>query len=121
MVGAGDGYDAVIGACRKAGFDPVIVQMAPQIASVITLVAAEVSVAMAPASTSQLHIAGIAYRAIAGEAPITRLGLAYRRGETSPIVRNFIAFFAPSTVVFPISTYFVAREERVHGWAGAGI
>jgi hypothetical protein len=26
--------------------------------------------------------------------------------ETSPIVRNFIGFFAPSTVAFPISTYF---------------
>jgi hypothetical protein len=25
-------YDSIIGACRKAGFDPVIVQMAPQIA-----------------------------------------------------------------------------------------
>jgi hypothetical protein len=69
----------------------VIVEVAPQIASVITPVAAELGVAIAPASMSQLHITGVAYRAIAGEAPITRLGLAYRRGETSPIVRNFIA------------------------------
>jgi hypothetical protein len=59
----------------------VIVQLAPQIASVITLVAAEVSVAMVPASISQLHITGAAYRAIAGEAPITRLGPAYRRAR----------------------------------------
>jgi DNA-binding transcriptional LysR family regulator len=69
----------------------VIVEVAPQIASVITPVAAELGVAIAPASMSQLHITGVAYRAIAGEAPITRLGLAYRRGKTSPIVRNFIA------------------------------
>jgi DNA-binding transcriptional LysR family regulator len=78
-----------VGACRKAGFDPVIVQVAPQIASVITLAAAELGVAMGRASMSQLHITGVAYRAIAGEAPITPLELAYRRGETSPIVRNF--------------------------------
>jgi hypothetical protein len=59
----------------------VIVQLAPQIASVITLVAAEASVAMVPASISQLHIIGAAYRAIAGEAAITRLGPAYRRAR----------------------------------------
>jgi len=52
----------------------VIVQLAPQIASVITLVAAELGVAIAPASMSQLHITGVAYRAIAGEAPIMRRG-----------------------------------------------
>ena len=54
--------------------EPVIVEVAPQIASVITLVAAELGVAIAPASMSQLHITGVAYRAIAGEAPIMRRG-----------------------------------------------
>jgi hypothetical protein len=52
----------------------VIVEVAPQIASVITPVAAELGVAIAPASMSQLHITGVAYRAITGEAPITRRG-----------------------------------------------
>jgi len=84
-------YDSVIGACRKAGFDPVIGQVAPHMASIITLVAAELGVSIVPASMSQLQVAGVAYRAIAGEAPITRLALAHRRGETSPIVRNFAA------------------------------
>ena len=28
---------------------------------------------------------------IAGQSPTTRLALAYRRGETSPVVRNFVA------------------------------
>ena len=84
-------YDSVIGACRKAGFDPVIGQVAPHMASIITLVAAELGVSIVPASMSQLQVAGVAYRAIAGEAPTTRLALALRRGETSPIVRNFAA------------------------------
>jgi DNA-binding transcriptional LysR family regulator len=84
-------YDSVIGACRKAGFDPVIGQMAPHMASIITLVAAELGVSIVPASMRQLQVTGVAYRAIAGEAPTTRLALAHRRGETSPIVRNFVA------------------------------
>ena len=52
----------------------MIVEVAPEIASVVTLVAAELGVPIAPASTSQLHIAGVAYRAIPGEAPIMRRG-----------------------------------------------
>jgi hypothetical protein len=40
---------------------------------------------------SQLQVTGVLYRAIKGKAPIARLALAYRRGETSKIVRNFIA------------------------------
>jgi DNA-binding transcriptional LysR family regulator len=84
-------YDSIIDACRKAGFDPMIVQSVPQLVSIITLVAVELGVSIVPASMSQLQIPGVAYRAIAGEAPTVRLTLAHRRGETSPIVRNFIA------------------------------
>ena len=84
-------YDSIISACRGAGFDPVIGQLAPQLASVITLVAAELGVSIVPASMSQVQINGVVYRAIAGEVPIARLALAHRRGETSPIVRNFAA------------------------------
>jgi DNA-binding transcriptional LysR family regulator len=84
-------YDSIINACRKAGFEPVIGQIVPQIASIIVLVAAELGVSIVPASMSQIQVAGVTYRAIAGDAPTEALALAHRRGETSPIVRNFIA------------------------------
>jgi hypothetical protein len=47
-------------------------------------------VSMVPASMMQVSLTGIAYRQIAGQSPTTRLALAYRRGETSRVVRNFI-------------------------------
>jgi DNA-binding transcriptional LysR family regulator len=84
-------YDSIVDACRKAGFEPKISQVAPQIASSVTLVAAGFGVAIVPASVRQLQIAGAVYRPLAGKAPIARLALAYRRGETSPVVRNFVA------------------------------
>jgi DNA-binding transcriptional LysR family regulator len=84
-------YDTVITACRNAGFEPRLGQSAPQISSVVNLVAAELGVAIIPASMSQLSVAGVTYRAIAGDAPTTRLALACRRGETSPVIRNFLA------------------------------
>jgi DNA-binding transcriptional LysR family regulator len=84
-------YDRVITTCREAGFEPRLGQEAPQIASILFLVAAELGVTMVPASMGQLNIAGVAYRPIAGDAPVTRLALAHRRGETSAVVRNFLA------------------------------
>jgi DNA-binding transcriptional LysR family regulator len=84
-------YDSVLSACRKSGFEPVIAQIAPQITSIVVLVAAELGVSIMPASMSQLNVAGVTYRPIALDAPIASLALAYRRGETSPVVRNFLA------------------------------
>jgi DNA-binding transcriptional LysR family regulator len=84
-------YDAIVGACREAGFEPTIAQLAPQISSVVNLVAAELGISIVPASMSQVRVTGVAYREIAGQSPTARLALAYRRGETSPVVRNFIA------------------------------
>ena len=84
-------YDTIVDACRKAGFQPVIGQVAPHITSIVNLVAAELGVSLVPAAMMQLRVTGIVYRQIAGQSPTTRLALAYRRGETSPVVRNFAA------------------------------
>jgi DNA-binding transcriptional LysR family regulator len=37
-------YDTVVDACRKAGFEPIIGQLAPHMASIVNLVAAELGV-----------------------------------------------------------------------------
>jgi DNA-binding transcriptional LysR family regulator len=84
-------YDTVVDACRKAGFEPVISQLAPHFSTIVNLVSADLGVSIVPASMMQLRVAGMVYRPIAGQPPTTRLALAYRRGETSPVVRNFVA------------------------------
>jgi DNA-binding transcriptional LysR family regulator len=84
-------FDTVIQACRQAGFEPTLGQSAPQISSVVNLVAAELGFSLVPASMRQLQVTGVAYREVRGDAPIARLALAFRRGDTSKIVRNFIA------------------------------
>jgi DNA-binding transcriptional LysR family regulator len=84
-------YDAVVDACRKAGFEPVISQFAPHYSTIVNLVAAGLGVSIVPASMMQVRVTGVAYRPITGQSPTTRLALAFRRGETSPVVRNFIA------------------------------
>jgi DNA-binding transcriptional LysR family regulator len=84
-------FDTVLAACRKAGFDPRFGQSAPQLSAVVTLVAAELGVSVVPASMCQVQVTGVVYREIEGEAVIARLVLGWRRGETSILVRNFVA------------------------------
>ena len=83
-------FDTVMLTCRQAGFEPILGQSAPQLSSVVSLVAAELGFSMVPESMRQLQLTGVTYREVAGDAPLTRLALAYRRGETSKIVRNFV-------------------------------
>jgi DNA-binding transcriptional LysR family regulator len=84
-------FDTVIRACHEAGFEPTLGQSAPQISSVVNLVAAELGFSLVPASMRQLQVKGVVYRDVKGSAPIARLALAFRRGDTSKIVRNFVA------------------------------
>jgi hypothetical protein len=69
-------YDTIVGACRKAGFEPIIGQLAAQIASVVNLVAAELGVSIVPASMMQVRATAL---------PIGRLqARRRRRGLRSP-------------------------------------
>jgi DNA-binding transcriptional LysR family regulator len=83
-------HHEIVSACRTCGFDPIAEQWAPQIATVINLVAAELGVSIVPASTTQIRVKGVTYRPIEGPAPVARLALAYRRDEQSPLVENFL-------------------------------
>jgi DNA-binding transcriptional LysR family regulator len=65
--------------------------LGPQVGSVVNLVAAELGVSIIPVSMNQLQVSGVVYRPITKPSPLVRLALAYRRGETSPVVRNFMA------------------------------
>jgi DNA-binding transcriptional LysR family regulator len=84
-------YDEIISVCKRSGFDPVLGQEAPQLTSVVSLVAAELGVAFVPRSIAQVNIAGVVYLPIEGDAPIARLAAASRADNVSPLVRNFHA------------------------------
>jgi DNA-binding transcriptional LysR family regulator len=88
-------YDDIVRGCRDAGFELVVTQEAPQIPSVINLVAAGLGVSIVPASIAKIAIEGVVYREIE-HAPIdgppltARLGLALLKGQRSPIALNLM-------------------------------
>ena len=85
-------YDAIFAACHAAGFSPQIGQEAPRIVSTLNLVAAGLGLSLVPASLQRMHMDGVTYRPLRGAAqPRAPLHLATRRGDTSPVVRRFVA------------------------------
>ncbi|MFJ1302249.1 LysR family transcriptional regulator [Pseudomonadota bacterium AL_CKDN230030165-1A_HGKHYDSX7] len=88
-VGAGL-YDAIQAACQRAGFTPHVIQEAPQMASIISLVAAGVGISVVPAAMRHMGAEGIEYRPIKGNAPRALLDMAYRRHERSTAARNAV-------------------------------
>ena len=83
-------YDSIIAACQHAGFSPRVVQEAPQMASIVSLVAAGVGVTLVPESVCQLRPAGVRYLPITGETPVAMLWLVAQHGPTSAGVDNFL-------------------------------
>lgn len=85
-------YDAIIAACRRAGFSPLIGQEAPRMLSTLSLVAAGLGVTLVPDSMRRLRVHGVVYRQLATNADLgAPLNLACRRNETGAATRRFIA------------------------------
>jgi DNA-binding transcriptional LysR family regulator len=82
-------HDAVLAACRNAGFEPALGQSAPQIASILSLVSAEQGVSLVPEYLRQFNIAGVAFRKIRGTPPTVELAVALQRTRPSRPAHNF--------------------------------
>jgi DNA-binding transcriptional LysR family regulator len=84
-------YDAIVGACRRAGFAPRIEQEAIQMQTIVSLVAARMGVALVPASLEHLRRTGVVYRPLADARGRVEIGIAWRTGDDAPAVRAFVA------------------------------
>jgi DNA-binding transcriptional LysR family regulator len=83
-------HDSIVAACQRAGFTPALGQEAPQVVSVIPLVAAGLGVSIVPRSTSRILVDGVRYLPVEGDAPRSLIGLAHRRNDRSQAVQNFV-------------------------------
>lgn len=83
-------HDETIAACRAAGFIPKLGQPTPRITSTLSLVAAGLGIAVIPSTMQSVRIAGIAYRRLRAPAPMAFLGLAFRRSDPSPVLKQFL-------------------------------
>jgi len=84
-------HDETIAACRAAGFSPRVGQVAPRITSTLGLVAIGMGIALVPGSMQNVRMDGVVYRRLKGPQPKVFLGLASRRSDPSPVVRQFLS------------------------------
>jgi DNA-binding transcriptional LysR family regulator len=83
-------HDAILGCFRDAGLTPRIGQEAIQMQTIVGLVSAGMGVALVPQSVSNLKRPGVEYKPLAGKGTPVETGLAWRRDNMSPVLRNFL-------------------------------
>ncbi len=82
-------YDPIISLCQQAGFSPNVVQEAIQMQTIVSLVAAEMGVAIVPASLQNLQRKGVVYKPLAEVTPLVAIALVWRKFP-SPVVQRFV-------------------------------
>lgn len=89
-------YSAVssisVEACRKAGFQPRLVQEAKETSTLLSLVAAGMGVALVPMTSRMFSFQGVVFRPLRNPPPVD-LAVAWNRNNETPLVRNFLALF----------------------------
>ena len=83
-------HDLLIEALAGAGAGPRVIQYAPEMLTIIGLVAAGTGVSLVPASVSRLALDGVTYRPVSG-APRSELVAITRADDDSALVRAFVA------------------------------
>lgn len=82
-------YDQIISLCQQAEFTPIIAQQAIQMQTIVSLVAAEMGIAIVPESLQHLQRTGVVYKAIQPSSQVA-IATIWRRNDTSPTVQRFL-------------------------------
>jgi DNA-binding transcriptional LysR family regulator len=83
-------YDTILAVFRAAGITPAIEQEAIQMQTIVSLVSAGMGIALVPQSVGNLRRTGVEYRPLAQATPLVETGLAWRRDNTSPVLKGFL-------------------------------
>ena len=83
--------DAMVGACEAAGFNPRVVQEAPDSYTILALVAAGVGVTLTVTSVQHIQQSGLVYRNLAGPPIRRQAALAWRTDNPSAALRAVLA------------------------------
>jgi DNA-binding transcriptional LysR family regulator len=83
-------YDEIAAACAAAGFEPRVAQRTVRLATVVSLVASGVGLAMVPSSAMRMGIAGVVFRPVRGARVTVPMSFVWRNKDVSPTVAPFV-------------------------------
>ena len=108
----------MVAKCMAAGFQPRIVQIAPDSATVLALVAAGAGVTVTLSSVCQVQSVGIVYRPVAGPGPdYLLLALGWRTDNPSPALHRVLAV---GEIALPTPDFAGLNVQRSVPRAGRG-
>jgi DNA-binding transcriptional LysR family regulator len=85
-------HDHIMGTCHASGLSPAVANRnAPSQTTALGLVAAGVGASLVWECMRNLRRPGVVYRPLAGEELRMQTALAWRRDDTSPVLREFVA------------------------------
>ena len=87
-----DLYNHFMNACQRAGFHPNIVQEASPPEVLLGLVESGMGIALTAAGGQTRHKVNVVYRPLKEPVPMLEIAAAWRRGQTSKILEEFIQF-----------------------------
>lgn len=82
-------YDRIFRYCAESGFTPQVGQEVEQMHAIVGLVGAGLGVALVPSSMRFMQTGEVAFVSLT-DAPTIEIGLAWRGGDPSPLVRTFL-------------------------------
>jgi DNA-binding transcriptional LysR family regulator len=85
-------HDLILGMLRDAGIVPYVSQTAAEIATVMSLVDAQMGIAILPASAVKYNVASVVACDIAGDLPMSEIALVCDKGVRTPVADNFRSF-----------------------------
>jgi DNA-binding transcriptional LysR family regulator len=83
-------YDQIISLCQQADFSPTVAQEAIQLQTIVSLVAAEMGIAIVPESLQHLQRTGVLYKAIQEPTSKVAIAMIWRRNDISSTVQRFL-------------------------------
>lgn len=84
-------YDFVIAACHRAGFQPHLGRELPHVFATFPVVAAGLGISIVPQCLTRVHVEGVSFRPIEGDALRVRVSLIHRRNDNSAAVKNLVS------------------------------
>lgn len=82
-------HDALVSYCTSNGFRPNVTQVATQMQTIVSLVSADMGVALVPQSIQRLGRKGVAYRPLTPTSPPFRTAIAWPK-QCHPTIRSFV-------------------------------
>ena len=80
-------HDLILSLCLQAGFNPQVSQEAIQMQTIVSLVAAEMGVAIVPLSLQNLQRQGVVYKPLEESTPVVEIVVIWRKNPTATVER----------------------------------